>query len=532
MGAVQSTHGVVTAAAVLVAASGVIVIMAHAQKATRINNTSQQEQSDRRSPSLSGEGDPQWIPACSRLHGAPELSELGKFAVGVRSMVIRNPSQTDVIAIARLKKGQPMPDPLPTCDRRLVVEVWYPATGTAQSGPTHRINYPSLTGRSSDPERRPIQFFDVPGIATRNADPVETDLKAPLIVLAHGYPGNRYLMTNLGEHLASKGYCVVAADLQDSVYDDMGAFGSTLLHRGLDIRFLIDEFTRFSEGKGDLQGRFLHGSCLDVTRIGLIGFSMGGYGVLSAAGAGLSPEIPGKTLPGDSHPMSYLAPRCEENPLFEAQKWEPRIKAVVALAPWGMNHDMWRPSGLSEIKAPTMLICGSLDDTSGYLNGVRKIFDYTMGCDRMLVTFENLNHGVAQNPPPPEVKNIDDYWHYADPVWDVRRVNNVNQHFVTAFLGFHVHGEASFGEYLDWPEEVGHKLKRTKGSQTVVDDEGRPTLVTESQQPRQRKGFATYSTAGIIVEVAKKGQNPSRVVVEGDKDEHLAPADAVRVKNL
>ena len=36
----------------------------------------------------------------------------------------------------------------------------------------------------------------------------------------------------------AQGYVVVAADLQDSVYDDMGSFGSTLTHRSGDIRSL------------------------------------------------------------------------------------------------------------------------------------------------------------------------------------------------------------------------------------------------------------------------------------------------------
>jgi len=58
---------------------------------------------------------------------------------------------------------------------------------------------------------------------------------------------------------------------------------------------------------------------------------MGGYGVLSAAGAGLAPTMAGKTLPGENHPASYLASRSEGDARFEAQ--DPRIKAVAVSNP-------------------------------------------------------------------------------------------------------------------------------------------------------------------------------------------------------
>jgi hypothetical protein len=45
-------------------------------------------------------------------------------------------------------------------------------------------------------------------------------------------------------------------------------------------------------------------------------------------------------------------------------------------------------------------------------------------------------------PPPPEALeaglHLDEYPRYADSVWDQRRINNVNQHFITAFLGIHL----------------------------------------------------------------------------------------------
>ena len=55
----------------------------------------------------------------------------------------------------------------------------------------------------------------------------------PLVILSHGYPGNRFLMSHIGENLASKGFVTVSIDHKDSTYDDQKAFGSTLYNRPL-----------------------------------------------------------------------------------------------------------------------------------------------------------------------------------------------------------------------------------------------------------------------------------------------------------
>jgi predicted dienelactone hydrolase len=57
------------------------------------------------------------------------------------------------------------------------------------------------------------------GRAARDAAPAEGEF--PLVIISHGYPGNRFLLSHLGENLASKGYVTVSIDHPDSTYDDM-----------------------------------------------------------------------------------------------------------------------------------------------------------------------------------------------------------------------------------------------------------------------------------------------------------------------
>jgi hypothetical protein len=53
------------------------------------------------------------------------------------------------------------------------------------------------------------------------------------------------------------------------------------------------------------------------------------------------------------------------------------------------------------------------------------------------LAYTYARHNVAPNPPPRETfdisLHIDKYLRYGDSVWDQRRLNNLNQHFVTDF---------------------------------------------------------------------------------------------------
>ena len=74
-------------------------------------------------------------------------------------------------------------------------------------------------------------------------------------------------------------------------------------------------------------------------------------------------------------------------------------------------------------------------------SGVVSLFENSTSSERYMLIFDNALHNVAPNPPPAEATELGDYQRYADPVWDERHMNNVNQHFVTAFLAQTLRGE-------------------------------------------------------------------------------------------
>ncbi|MFD1145058.1 alpha/beta hydrolase family protein [Larkinella insperata] len=372
------------------------------------------------------------------LPDAPDLAPRGTYGVGVRTLKLTHQAQVDVL---RTKDGKS-----PVYDRPLTVEVWYPARIPA--GNDQLVTYNEVLGRANDP-KRPLVPFTFTGRALRDAQPDPGTGAYPLVIVSHGYPGSRLLLTYLTENLASKGYVVAAIDHTESTYRDLGGFPSTLLNRPLDDLFVLDELARLSARNS---GHFLAGLA-NADKTALIGYSMGGYGVLNVAGAGFSAQA-NKFFGQLTGGSPALQTRTMAAPDYKASQ-DPRIKAVVAFAPWGMERGVWDAEGLAGLKLPTLLVSGSKDDVSGYEKGVKAIYDGAVNADRYLLTYINARHNVAPNPPPAATlkpgQASEDYMHFAEPAWNERRINNINQHFVTAFLGIHLKG-MDYAKYLALPE--------------------------------------------------------------------------------
>ena len=377
------------------------------------------------------------------LPDAPELSPRGEYKVGVRTLELVNKGQVDVL---KTKGGI---DPL--YDRNIKIEVWYPANIDGKS--TEIIEYDEVMGTAGD-LKRPLSPFTFLGRATRDAIPKLNDGKFPLIIVSHGYVGSRYLLTYLTENLASKGYIVVAIDHTESTFRDAAPFASTLLNRSKDVLFVLNQMSDL----GEVTSKSFLSGLVDANNTGLIGYSMGGYGVLNVAGAGYS-EVFSKGFGSFSSGSKALDVRTANNAEYKASL-DSRVKAVVAFAPWGMERAAWDSEGLKGLKTPTFFIAGSQDDISGYEKGIKAIYTGTINADRYLLTYMNARHNVAPNPPPAvSLKpglHIDEYYRYAEPSWNERRINNINQHFVTAFLGIHLK-QKDYGKYLALKENSNEK---------------------------------------------------------------------------
>ncbi|MEJ2003032.1 MAG: dienelactone hydrolase [Maritimibacter sp.] len=373
---------------------------------------------------------------------APELAAHGDYPVGVRSLQLTDPDRIDVLNVTE--------DEIPHYDRSLTVEVWYPAAAGTEPGTV----YDTVI-------RDGVTETQLVGMASRDATPV-TGETFPLVLISHGYPGNRFLMSHLGENLASKGYVTVSIDHTDSTYSDMAAFGSTLLNRPIDQRFVLDQMNDAAVIGDDLA------AITDAQTAGLIGYSMGGYGAMIYGGAGVTEVSTGYSW---GTPRGLLKANMAGTDSHAALSDDPRLKAVIAIAPWGRNTGFWDAEGLAGFSRPLLLMAGSVDDVAEY-DAIRMIFDETTGTDRSLLTFENANHNAAAPMPAPVESwdNPDAFTHYSDAVWDNVRMNNITQHFATAFMDLHLKDDADKAAYFDLLPNANDGVVSRNEDGTLKDD--------------------------------------------------------------
>ena len=324
----------------------------------------------------------------NRIDGMrPDGPGFGALAVGVRTLDLVHAGRPDV-----LRGG--------VRDRLLRVEYWYPAVAGGGA------EYPTLLrdGRCEVVLR---------GRAGRGAEALGGVF--PLVILSHGFPGNRMLMSHFGEFLASHGYRVASIDHEDSTYGDAAylggkAFPSTLVNRAADTGFVAGE---------------LGGDCA------VIGYSMGGYGALVAGGARLSAKA-----------RDWARGEGFALPLPEVPA---RLKAIVPIGPWGRQRDLWDGSGMAELAVPMFLMAGSEDGVSDYAS-MRRIWEEAR-LERHLLTFLGAGHNAAAPIPAPreawarsEALSFVPFDHYADAVWDTLRMNNIAQGYALWFLDRHLKG--------------------------------------------------------------------------------------------
>jgi predicted dienelactone hydrolase len=367
---------------------------------------------------------------------APELALLGPFGVGARTETLVDAAQVDVLAFDAASGTAPKRD------RTLVVDIWYPANVVAGArAQTYSGSLPA------EPPAPPTQFT-IPGIAVRDAEPAGG--RYPLVIVSHGYSNETVALSWLTENLASKGYVVAAIRHADPPITDRSKFAELLLRRPLDIAFVARSLRSLGAKGG-----------IDAARTALIGYSMGGYGVLTVAGGELEPDSPlAKMVPG-----GLLAPYVRGGGASDDVRVAD-VKAVVAISPAGGSLQAWGTDGLRGITAPLLLVAGDRDGSVDYQSGARAFFDMATNSDRYLLTYKGAGHRIGLGPAPDEMRSRlwDQDW-FEDPVWRQERIVGINLHFITAFLDRYVKDDASRASYLDglvrdstqgeWPASAG-----------------------------------------------------------------------------
>ena len=361
---------------------------------------------------------------------SPELAALGTLAVGVRTITLVDHNADDVVA--------------PRADRRLTIDIWYPAHSVRGAKAVQYAG--SLPAELPGP---PVTF-SVPGIAIRDARGIPAHY--PLVIVSHGRSNATAALSWLTENLASKGYVVAAIRHGDLPRTDAAEGPEFLLRRPLDIAFVTRSLQRSLADEG----------LIDPKRTALIGYSMGGYGVLTDAGAALDPQgAPCKWVPG-----GLLLPYAAGGKLQDTIRVS-NLRAVVAIAPWGGSVGAWGKTGPAGVTAPLLLIAGDRDHTVDYPSGALAFFDAATNARRYLLTYHGAGHALGLGPVPPEMRSrVWDFSWFEDPVWRKDRIIGINLHMITAFLDRYVKGDESRAAYLDGlvPEAIAGSWQAPPGT--------------------------------------------------------------------
>lgn len=367
----------------------------------------------------------------------PELAKSGELTVGVKTLQVTNPNQLNTADFASVK------------DRTLTIEVWYPA---AKESKVSLATYEGVT--------RLHKPFSLQGDALRDAAPLKQG-EFPLVVLSHGYTGDRTIMFYLGEHLASHGYVVASIDHTDSTTGEIdfknnpfAGFPSTLVNRARDQQFVLEHFSQ--------EGHFL-ASIVDTQHAAVVGYSMGGYGAINTVGGCYAHSVGGLQRFGFPEQAAKAMV-----PVFNfcnagKETVDPRWKAMVAFAPWGQELNLHAPAALKTIQAATLYVTGDHDDISGYEHGVKKLFEQTGSANNYMLVYENARHNVAPHPAPAVAYQTDeDLGHYIEPAWSNEALTRINEHMTLAFLDCHVKGNAQKCGFL--PKRVSsNQVKQSDG---------------------------------------------------------------------
>ena len=234
------------------------------------------------------------------------------------------------------------------------VTVWYPAAKDS-------VEQPLVIG----PPDKPL--FDVGSVAS-DAPFADGGLR-PILLLSHGSGSSARMMGWFGIAMARAGYVVIAVDHPGNNSGDAKTTAAMLLawDRAEDLRSALAA----SENDPVI------GPHLDKVRVGVAGFSLGGYTALVAAGARPDPD----------HILAFCAKNPDDRicvpdvgiPMTDADKKKtlaspeiaaerarageghrlPEVQAALAMAPGPIQ--MLDPASLAAMRTPISIMLGDAD---------------------------------------------------------------------------------------------------------------------------------------------------------------------------
>ncbi len=257
-------------------------------------------------------------------------------------------------------------------NRPLVTEIWYPTNEC-------------LTKTDSIDEQKQLfkTIKTIPNASIKNR-------KLPLLLVSHGTGGNRFSLTWLIDKMVKESYIVVSVDhYGNSSNNKIPREFVKWWERAIDIQYVLTQILKDKEFENRI----------DTSRIGGVGFSLGGYTTIALAG-GYVDRLGGELPPEFPKTDEIIDFQTDSLILFSYNKYknsvkDDRIKAFFVMAP-AIGFGFQSKKQTKKITAPIYIVAGKGDTNTPIKENALKYHDLIMTSEIYLFD-EYVNHYVFLN---------------------------------------------------------------------------------------------------------------------------------------
>ena len=257
--------------------------------------------------------------------------------------------------------------------RPLVTEIWYPTYDTK---------------KKENSDDRPV-FKTIQTVH----DASVPDRKFPLLLVSHGTGGNRFSLTWFVERMVKEGYIVVSMDhYGNSTFNKLPREFVKWWERAIDVKYVLTKLLN----EPDI------GTKIDQSRIGGVGFSLGGYTHIALAGGYVDRKSALEIkLPREYPETEEIIDLANDSQIVSSYNQyknhvkEERIKAFFVMAP-AIGPGFNTKKQVEEITAPIFIVAGK-GDTNTPIKHNALNYHNLIEHSKIYLFDKNVNHYVFLN---------------------------------------------------------------------------------------------------------------------------------------